>query len=109
MDARGNAQTLSYDAGGLLTSVADGLGRELTFAYDGKDRLISVSDGTRTVLFELSTDYDKLLNVTDGRGNKVVSYEHWGGSTGRIRRIHHNRGGSSYKVTQFSITNDQNS
>ena len=44
-DRNGNALTLSY-AGGNLVSVADGLGRSLTFTTDGNNRITQVCDWT---------------------------------------------------------------
>ncbi len=66
LDGKGNEQSLSYDAAGLLTSVADLFGRTLTLTYNTSDFLTGVSDGTRDVAFAYSNS--NLVTFTDALG-----------------------------------------
>lgn len=68
-DGRGNAHTLTY-AGGLLTGIADGLGRSLTLAYDGTGHLITVAGGTRQVVFGYSGN--NLTTATNTQGSSTT-------------------------------------
>ena len=68
-DGRGNTHTLTY-AGGLLTGIADGLGRSLTLAYDGTGHLITVAGGTRQVVFGYSGN--NLTTATNTQGSSTT-------------------------------------
>ncbi len=50
-DRNGNRLELARSAGGLVTNVSDGLGRNLAFTYSASSNLLAVSDGTRTIGF----------------------------------------------------------
>ncbi len=91
-DLNGNEIALSYDGGGLLSSVeapgdrsitltyssgrlltvTDPLDAVYTYAYDGSDDLVSVTDpedGERTYTY----DHHRLATVTDQEQNQVVA------------------------------------
>lgn len=77
-DEKGNAHSLTYDAGGHLVEVTDGLGRTLTFSYaDPGGHLVAVTDGMRTITFT-HTGND-LTTVTDALNNPTV-YQYATGS-----------------------------
>ncbi len=68
-DRNGNTHTLTYTSG-LLTQVADGLGRVLQLMYGGAGELVSVGDGTRTTTFGYTGGL--LTQATDAAGFDTV-------------------------------------
>jgi len=82
-DRNGNAHAYAYDAQGLLTDVADGLGRTLTFTYKvaaGVSRVETVTDQSgRQVSFTFGATTGRLRSATNGR-NLVTDYAYATGS-----------------------------
>ncbi|MEW6747577.1 MAG: RHS repeat-associated core domain-containing protein [Planctomycetota bacterium] len=82
-DPNGNTITFTYDAGGLLQSVANSAGRTLAFSYSG-NHVSTLSDGTgRTVGYSYDAG-GNLVSVTDPE-NQTTTFEY--DLPGRLVRI----------------------
>ena len=71
-DRNQNTNTLSYNSGGLLTSVSDPFGRTLQFTYNASNKLSSVTDPLgRTTTFQYDPQARMPTLITDPLGNTV--------------------------------------
>jgi len=71
-DRNQNTNILSYNAGGLLTSVSDTYGRTLHFTYDASNHLTGVTDPLgRVTTFQYDAQERMPIQITDPLGNTV--------------------------------------
>ena len=69
-DRNQNTNTMSYNAGGLLTSVTDTYGRTIQFTYDASNHLSSVTDPLgRVTTFQYDAMDRMPIQITDPLGN----------------------------------------
>lgn len=84
-DANEHATVFDYDAGGLLTTVTDVLGRQATRSHDPLGRVISSVDNATSATESSETAYrydalDQITRITDPKGlNTDYRYDAFGG------------------------------
>ena len=83
--------TLSYDSGGYLTSITDGVGNVTRYSYDSNGNLATVTHPDNTTVSYTYDSNGKLISAKDNESGYSMNYE-YNAYTGKISKFYEKAG-----------------